>query len=89
MIGKEKIKVDTACEILDKLNSRARQNVVFEQGLFIGTLGRDYVCCLLQEDTKEKPSDIDGVLYVGFKRSIKETFPEITEKLKNIGLSKA
>jgi len=89
MIGKESIKVDTVCEILDKLHSRARQNVVFEHGLFIGALGRDYVCCLLQKDTKEKPSDIDGILYVEFRSSVRETFSEIAEKLKNIGLIKA
>ncbi|MDH5448940.1 MAG: nucleotide-binding protein, partial [Candidatus Bathyarchaeota archaeon] len=88
MIGKEKIKIDTVCKILDKLNSRARQNVVFEHGLFIGALGRDYVCCLLKEETKEKPSDIDGILYEGFKESVKEKFTEITKKLKNVDLVK-
>lgn len=46
------------------------------------------MCCLLQKDTKEKPSDIDGILYVGFDKSVKETFPEITEKLKKAGLVK-
>ena len=88
MLGKENIAVDNVCKILDKLNTRARQNVIFENGLFIGALGRDYVCCLFQEDTKEKPSDIDGILYVGFKKSVKETFPEITGKLRNINLVK-
>ena len=88
LIGKETIEVQTVCDILDKLHTRARQNVVFEHGLFIGALGRDRVCCLLQEDTKEKPSDIDGILYVGFKKSVKETFTEITEKLKKAGLIK-
>lgn len=88
MLGKENIEVDNVCKILDKFNTRARQNVVFENGLFIGALGRDYVCCLLQEDTKEKTSDIDGILYVGFKESVKETFPEITGKLRNINLVK-
>lgn len=88
LLGKESIKVESVCEILDNLNSRARQNVVFEHGLFIGALGRDNVCCLLQKDTKERPSDVDGILYVGFGKSVKETFIEITEKLKKIGLVK-
>ena len=88
LVGKKSIKVESVCEILDNLNSRARQNVVFEHGLFIGALGRDNVCCLLQKDTKEKPSDVDGILYVGFSKSVKETFTEITEKLKKIGLVK-
>lgn len=89
LLGKRTIKVQATCELLGKLRTRARQNVVFEHGLFIGTLGRDKVCCLLQEDTEERPSDIDGVLYVGFKRSVKETFTEITQKLKKVGLGKA
>ena len=42
---------------------RARQNVVFEMGFFMGALGRKNVLCLLQENV-EKPGDIDGVVYV-------------------------
>ena len=42
---------------------RARQNVIFELGYFIGQLGRDHVCAL----TKGKPeilSNYSGVVYV-------------------------
>lgn len=88
LVGTRNITVKSVCDILDNLHTRARQNVVFEHGLFIATLGRDRVCCLLQEDTKEKPSDIDGILYVGFKKSVKEAFTEMTEKLKKAGLIK-
>ena len=41
---------------------RARQNVVFEMGYFMGALGRRNVMCILQENV-EKPGDIDGVVY--------------------------
>jgi predicted nucleotide-binding protein len=41
---------------------RARQNVVFELGFFIGRLGRGRVAVLHEEDV-ELPSDISGVLY--------------------------
>lgn len=41
---------------------RARQNVVFEMGYFMGALGRKNVMCMLQENV-EKPGDIDGVVY--------------------------
>lgn len=41
---------------------RARQNVVFEMGFFMGALGRKNVMCLLQ-DGVELPGDIDGVVY--------------------------
>lgn len=42
---------------------RARQNVVFEHGLFIGNLGRKNVCALVKGDI-EKPGDIDGIIYI-------------------------
>lgn len=41
---------------------RARQNVVFEMGYFMGALGRKNVMCMVQ-DQVEKPGDIDGVIY--------------------------
>ena len=50
---------------LDNLRPRARQNVVFEFGYFIGKLGRDRVCALIKGDI-EKPSDSDGILYIPF-----------------------
>jgi predicted nucleotide-binding protein len=46
-----------------KLQRRARQNVVFELGFFVGRLGRDRVCLLHKADA-EIPSDLHGVLYV-------------------------
>ena len=45
------------------LNPRARQNVIFEFGYFIGKIGRKRVCALVQ-GALEKPSDYDGVLYI-------------------------
>ncbi len=43
--------------------SRARQNVVFEMGYFIGKLGRKKVFLLL-ENGVDKPGDLDGIVYV-------------------------
>jgi len=42
---------------------RARQNVIFELGYFIGKIGRDKVCALYKEGV-EIPSDISGVVYI-------------------------
>ena len=44
------------------LNPRARQNVVFEMGFFIGTLGRSRVAVIYERGV-ELPSDMSGVLY--------------------------
>lgn len=48
----------------DNLKSRARQNVVFELGYFIGKLGRKNVVALVKGDI-EVPSDYSGVIFIG------------------------
>ncbi|MDD5242303.1 MAG: nucleotide-binding protein [Sulfuricella sp.] len=53
--GKAKIETD--------FKTRARQNVVFEMGYFIGKLGREKVFLLL-EDGVDKPGDLDGIVYI-------------------------
>ena len=45
------------------LKPRARQNVIFEFGYFIGQLGRNRVCALTKGSV-EIPSDYDGVIYI-------------------------
>jgi predicted nucleotide-binding protein len=42
---------------------RARQNVILELGYFIGTLGRERVAAIYQQDV-EIPSDYGGVLFI-------------------------
>lgn len=44
-------------------NDRARQNVIFEAGYFIGRLGRQNVA-LLYKPGVELPSDVEGVIYI-------------------------
>lgn len=46
-------------------NARARQNVIFELGFFIGKLGAAKVCALMSGDI-EKPSDFDAVVYIQY-----------------------
>ncbi len=46
-----------------ELNDRARQNVIFETGFFIGQLGRQNVI-VLYEDGVEIPSDYSGVVFI-------------------------
>ena len=47
----------------DAPRPRARQNVIFELGYFIGRLGRERVCALTKGNV-EIPSDYSGVVYV-------------------------
>lgn len=46
-----------------QMQPRARQNVVFELGFFIGRLGPEKVAALVKGEI-ERPSDFDGVLYI-------------------------
>lgn len=46
----------------DALKPRARQNVIFEMGLFMGKIGRARVMPLLEEGV-ENPSDLEGIVY--------------------------
>lgn len=47
-------------------NERARQNVIFEHGFFVGKLGRGHVCALVKGDKGdvETPSDLHGVVFI-------------------------
>jgi predicted nucleotide-binding protein len=47
------------------LKNRARQNVIFELGFFIGKFGADRVAALVKGDL-ETPSDFDGIGYIKF-----------------------
>ena len=47
-----------------ELKSRARQNVIFELGFFVGRLGRERVAALVVGDDLEIPSDYHGVVFI-------------------------
>jgi predicted nucleotide-binding protein len=63
---------------------RARQNVVLEFGYFVGKLGRDHVCCLHKGDI-ELPSDMHGIVYIPFEKSVNERRDTIVTELKAAG----
>jgi predicted nucleotide-binding protein len=55
---------------------RARQNVVLELGMMLAILGRPKVAVLLKSDVQmERPSDIQGLIYISYKDSVNETAP--------------
>ncbi len=63
---------------------RARQNVIFELGYFIGKLGRQRVCALYKEGV-EIPSDFQGVLYIPLDSKGAWKF-ELSKEIKQAGI---
>jgi|ERR1035441_2995476 predicted nucleotide-binding protein len=61
--------VDQAASAEQKKEFRARPNVIFEFGYFVGKLGRQRVCCLIKGEVTG-PSDIDGLVYKRIPTSI-------------------
>jgi predicted nucleotide-binding protein len=57
----------------DEKAFRVRQNVVLELGMLLVLLGRKGVAILLQQIANmERPSDIQGLLYIPFKDDIEK-----------------
>jgi predicted nucleotide-binding protein len=67
-----------------KKESRARPNVIFEFGYFVGKLGRSRVCCLCKGDVS-LPSDVSGIIYKKFINNVEEVGYSITKDLKACG----
>ena len=68
----------------NKLSPRARQNVIFELGFFIGILGRENVAVLYKEDV-EIPSDYSGVIYIKMELNNSWKY-ELVKEMKESGL---
>lgn len=66
--------------------SRVRQNVVLELGMFLAKLGREKVAILLKETTNfEKPSDIQGLVYIPFQNRVDEVAINLIRELARQG----
>lgn len=63
---------------------RARPNVIFEFGYFVGKLGRSRVCCLYSGNVS-LPSDVSGMIYKKYEKSIEEVAYGIIKDLKASG----
>ena len=65
---------------------RVRQNVVLELGMLLSRIGRDKVAILLsQAEDMERPSDIDGLLYIPFKDNVEEAKLSLAKEMQNNG----
>lgn len=68
----------------DKVQPRARQNVVLEMGMLLSSIGRKHVAILKKGDL-EVPSDANGILYIGFDNHVRETVSRLAERLTKSG----
>ncbi len=67
------------------IKRRARQNVIFEMGYFLGKLSRESGRILLLHKGKiEIPSDISGVCYIDISNGILRAGEEIRKELKHL-----
>lgn len=68
---------------------RVRQNVVLELGMLLSKLGRKKVAILLslKEEDLERPSDINGLLYMPFKDDVEEKKVDLAKAMNAVGYS--
>jgi predicted nucleotide-binding protein len=71
-------------ELERKTEYRARPNVIFEFGYFVGKLGRERVCCVVKGDVS-RPSDIDGLVYKPIPESLDSIKFSLIMELKAAG----
>lgn len=65
---------------------RARQNVVMEMGMLFAKLGRKKVAILLKNvENMEKPSDIQGIMYMPFTNDVKEVTVDLAKQMNKNG----
>jgi predicted nucleotide-binding protein len=65
----------------DEKAYRARQNVVLELGMMLSRLGRSRVAIILkQQANMERPSDIQGLIYIPFKDDLQKEAGTILAK---------
>jgi len=71
----------------DERKLRARQNVVLELGLLLSKLGRPKVAILLKNQEKmERPSDIQGLIYLPFSDDVAETKVQLAKEMSKQGI---
>jgi len=70
----------------DEKKGRARQNVILELGMFLSRLGRSRVA-IVYNTAVERPSDIDGLLYLAFAKEVDEVKMQLFKELKAAGYS--
>ena len=60
---------------------RARQNVILEMGIIMASLGRDKTA-LLKKGNVELPSDVGGIIHLGFNERVQEVAVKLAHHMK-------
>jgi CheY-like chemotaxis protein len=69
----------------DDFKRRARQNVIFEMGYFLGMLGRKSGrVLLLYHPPLELPSDLSGIVYIDISQGIEAVGEKIRREVQNV-----
>lgn len=68
----------------DDKRPRARQNVVLELGMVLARLGRRRVA-ILRKESVDNPSDIGGLIWIGFKEKVDEVARQLFKELDRAG----
>lgn len=77
----------TPDDVIGENNKRARQNVIFELGYFLGKFQDDKTrkIIILKKGNIEIPSDISGVLYLEYNNAVKEAFYDLKKQFEYWG----
>ena len=71
----------------DEKRFRARQNVVLELGVLLSRLGRRRVAILLKDQANmERPSDIQGLVYLPFSEHVEDAKVNLAKEMKAQGI---
>jgi predicted nucleotide-binding protein len=68
----------------EKAEPRARQNVILEAGMLLSSLTRRRMAIVVKGHL-EMPSDLQGVIHLGYNDHIKEIIPKLCPRLKEVG----
>jgi predicted nucleotide-binding protein len=67
-----------------KAEPRARQNVVLEAGMLLSSLTRSRMAIVVKGHL-EMPSDLQGIIHLGYNDHVKEIIPKLCQRLKEVG----
>lgn len=68
----------------EKIEPRARQNVILETGMLLASLTRERMALIVKGHI-ELPSDLQGIIRLGYNDHIREVVPKLCQRLKEVG----